>query len=188
MQTSHLLEAIKANIEYTDALKTFLGELYERKFELEKRQNVLKEEILNLKASQDEQRKSVSVKRKAKEEVVANLSRGKEIAPGWKESKPRGRRMKTKTAIDDVETLERYEDRERRHEELKAEKREMKMEERRRELESWGDQCSPTEDLSLMDQKPLPDIPRLSNLNLSGQVRTPTRCILISQIFPFIPN
>ena len=58
-----------------------------------------------------------------------------------------------------------YAERERRREEMKAEKwaeREKKMEEHRRELESWSDQQSPTEDMSLTDHKTLPDIPSRS--------------------------
>ena len=57
---------------------------------------------------------------------------------------------------------------------MRAEKRaerEKKMEERKKELESWRDQRSPTEDMELTDHKALPVVPRIPNLKLSGKVR-----------------
>lgn len=83
-------------------------------------------------------------------------------------------RKRQHTAI--VKTLEarkRWEERERRREEMRAEKRaerDKKMDERRRELESWRDQRTPAEDMALADHKTLPDVPRIANLKLSGQV------------------
>lgn len=85
----------------------------------------------------------------------------------------RERKRQHTAVVKALEARKRYEERERRREEMKAEKRaerEKKMEERRRELESWRDQRSPTEDMSLTDHKPLPDIPRITNLKLAGQV------------------
>ncbi|KAK4015486.1 hypothetical protein OUZ56_030463 [Daphnia magna] len=84
----------------------------------------------------------------------------------------RERKRQHTAVVKALEARKRYEERERRREEMKAEKRaerEKKMEERRRELETWRDQRSPTEDTSLMDHKPLPDVPRVNNLKLAGQ-------------------
>ncbi len=63
---------------------------------------------------------------------------------------------------------------ERRREEQRAEKRaerDRKLDERRRELESWRDQRSPTEDMELVDHQPVVHVPRIRNLKLSGKVR-----------------
>ncbi|XP_057373680.1 bromodomain adjacent to zinc finger domain protein 2B-like [Daphnia carinata] len=84
----------------------------------------------------------------------------------------RERKRQHTAVVKALEARKRYEERERRREEMKAEKRaerEKKMEERRKELETWRDQRSPTEDTSLMDHKPLPDVPRVNNLKLAGQ-------------------
>lgn len=85
----------------------------------------------------------------------------------------RERKRQHTAIVKALEARKRYEERERRREELRAEKRaerEKKLDERRRELESWRDQRSPAEDMSLTDHKPLPSIPRITNLRLSGKV------------------
>ena len=84
----------------------------------------------------------------------------------------RERKRQHTAVVKALEARKRYEERERRREELRAEKkaeREKKLEERRKELESWKDQRAPTEDLALADHKPLPPIPRITNLKLAGQ-------------------
>ena len=40
----------------------------------------------------------------------------------------------------------------------------------RQELESWRDQRSPAEDMVLTDHKPMPVIPRIPHLKLTGKV------------------
>ncbi|XP_066432080.1 bromodomain adjacent to zinc finger domain protein 2B isoform X15 [Eleutherodactylus coqui] len=81
-----------------------------------------------------------------------------------------------------VEARKKAEERERLKQEKQDEKRlnkERKLEQRRLELELAKELKKPTEDMCLADQKPLPDLPRIPGLVLSGS--TFSNCLMVVQ-------
>ncbi|KAM3917544.1 bromodomain adjacent to zinc finger domain protein 2B isoform 13-T14 [Leptodactylus fuscus] len=81
-----------------------------------------------------------------------------------------------------VEARKKAEERERLKQEKQDEKRlnkERKLEQRRLELELAKELKKPTEDMCLADQKPLPDLPRIPGLVLSGN--TFSNCLMVVQ-------
>lgn len=81
-----------------------------------------------------------------------------------------------------VEARKKAEERERLKQEKQDEKRlnkERKLEQRRLELELAKELKKPTEDMCLADQKPLPELPRIPGLVLSGS--TFSNCLMVVQ-------
>ncbi|KAM8934507.1 bromodomain adjacent to zinc finger domain protein 2B isoform 3-T3 [Pelodytes ibericus] len=94
----------------------------------------------------------------------------------------RERRRQHVMLLKAVETRKKLEEKERLKQEKQDEKRlnkERKLEQRRLEMELAKEMKKPTEDMCLADQKPLPDLPRIRGLVLSGS--TFSNCLMVVQ-------
>ncbi|XP_053554314.1 bromodomain adjacent to zinc finger domain protein 2B isoform X2 [Bombina bombina] len=94
----------------------------------------------------------------------------------------RERRRQHVMLLKAVEARKRAEEKERLKQEKQDEKRlnkERKLEQRRLELELAKELKKPTEDMCLADQKPLPELPRIPGLVLSGS--TFSDCLMVVQ-------
>ncbi|KAI5183488.1 Bromodomain Adjacent To Zinc Finger Domain Protein 2B [Manis pentadactyla] len=98
---------------------------------------------------------------------------------GWKE---RERRRQHRMFMKTMEVRKKAEEKERSKQEKRDGKRlkkELKLEQRRLELEIAKELKKPNEDMCLADQKPLPELPRIPGLVLSGS--TFSNCLVVLQ-------
>uniref|UniRef100_A0A8B9PXS6 Bromodomain adjacent to zinc finger domain protein 2B n=1 Tax=Apteryx owenii TaxID=8824 RepID=A0A8B9PXS6_APTOW len=116
--------------------------------------------------------------KKKKKEEAANAK----LLEAEKRIKERERRRQHMMLMKAMEARKRAEEKERLKQEKRDEKRlnkERKLEQRRLELEMAKELKKPNEDMCLADQKPLPELPRIPGLVLSGS--TFSDCLMVVQ-------
>uniref|UniRef100_A0A8C3PVQ9 Bromodomain adjacent to zinc finger domain 2B n=1 Tax=Chrysolophus pictus TaxID=9089 RepID=A0A8C3PVQ9_CHRPC len=116
--------------------------------------------------------------KKKKKEEAANAK----LLEAEKRIKERERRRQHMMLMKAMEARKKAEEKERLKQEKRDEKRlnkERKLEQRRLELEMAKELKKPNEDMCLADQKPLPELPRIPGLVLSGS--TFSDCLMIVQ-------
>uniref|UniRef100_A0A8C5VVM8 Bromodomain adjacent to zinc finger domain 2B n=1 Tax=Microcebus murinus TaxID=30608 RepID=A0A8C5VVM8_MICMU len=116
--------------------------------------------------------------KKKKKEEAANAK----LLEAEKRIKERERRRQHMMLMKAIEARKKAEEKERLKQEKRDEKRlnkERKLEQRRLELEMAKELKKPNEDMCLADQKPLPELPRIPGLVLSGS--TFSDCLMVVQ-------
>uniref|UniRef100_A0A2K5E3Q6 Bromodomain adjacent to zinc finger domain 2B n=1 Tax=Aotus nancymaae TaxID=37293 RepID=A0A2K5E3Q6_AOTNA len=116
--------------------------------------------------------------KKKKKEEAANAK----LLEAEKRIKERERRRQHMMLMKAMEARKKAEEKERLKQEKRDEKRlnkERKLEQRRLELEMAKELKKPNEDMCLADQKPLPELPRIPGLVLSGS--TFSDCLMVVQ-------
>ncbi|KAI5936189.1 Bromodomain adjacent to zinc finger domain protein 2B [Manis javanica] len=170
-----LLEAEKRKQERIRRIQQIRMEKERRAQQILEAKRIKKEEAAKAKFLKAEKRKQERIRR-IQQIRMEKERRAQQILEAKRIKKERAANVKL------LEAEKRKQEKERSKQEKRDEnrlKKELKLEQRRLELEIAKELKKPNEDMCLADQKPLPELPRIPGLVLSGS--TFSNCLMVVQ-------